>query len=87
MALLLPYSPELNPVEPVWLYLRERFLSLRDPRRHRGAMSPISVEIRWGRRRWLMMLCCLHDGLNGTVGLEPFSSVPGEQFGGWAADN
>jgi len=26
---LLPYSPELNPVERVWLYLRERFLSFR----------------------------------------------------------
>src|SRR3712207_456072 len=24
-----PYSPELDPVERVWLYLRERFLSLR----------------------------------------------------------
>jgi transposase len=24
-----PYSPELKPVERVWLYLRERFLSLR----------------------------------------------------------
>jgi transposase len=24
-----PYAPELNPVERVWLYLRERFLSLR----------------------------------------------------------
>ena len=24
-----PHSPELNPVERVWLYLRERFLSLR----------------------------------------------------------
>ena len=24
-----PYSPELNPVERVWLHLRERFLSLR----------------------------------------------------------
>jgi transposase len=24
-----PYSPELNPVERVWLYLRKRFLSLR----------------------------------------------------------
>jgi transposase len=24
-----PYSPELNPVERVWLYLRERFLSMR----------------------------------------------------------
>ena len=24
-----PYSPEFDPVERVWLYLRERFLSLR----------------------------------------------------------
>ena len=24
-----PYAPELNPVERVWLYLRERFLSFR----------------------------------------------------------
>lgn len=24
-----PYSPELNPAEPVWLYLRNRFLSFR----------------------------------------------------------
>lgn len=24
-----PYSPELNPVERVWLYMRERFLSVR----------------------------------------------------------
>lgn len=24
-----PYAPELNPVERIWLYLRERFLSLR----------------------------------------------------------
>lgn len=29
LAVLPPYSPELNPVERVWLYLRERFLSLR----------------------------------------------------------
>ena len=29
LALLPPYSPELNPVERVWLYRRERFLSLR----------------------------------------------------------
>jgi transposase len=28
-VLLPPYSPELNPVERVWLYLKERFLSLR----------------------------------------------------------
>jgi transposase len=24
-----PYAPELNPVERVWLYLKERFLSHR----------------------------------------------------------
>ena len=29
LAVLAPYSPELNPVERVWLSLRERFLSLR----------------------------------------------------------
>ena len=29
VTLLPPYSPELNPVERVWLYLRERFLSFR----------------------------------------------------------
>ncbi len=29
LALLPPYSPELNPPERVWLYLRERSLSLR----------------------------------------------------------
>ena len=28
LVALPPYSPELNPVERVWLYLRERFLSL-----------------------------------------------------------
>src|SRR4028119_2041167 len=31
-----PYSPELNPVERVWLYLRERFLSQRAPDGYRG---------------------------------------------------
>ncbi len=29
LILLPPYSPELNPVERVWLYLRERYLSHR----------------------------------------------------------
>ncbi len=29
LAPLPPYSPELNPVERVWLFLRERFLSFR----------------------------------------------------------
>lgn len=28
-VILPPYSPELNPVERVWLYLRERYLSFR----------------------------------------------------------
>ncbi|WAJ31400.1 IS630 family transposase [Antarcticirhabdus aurantiaca] len=30
LVTLPPYSPELNPVERLWLYLRERFLSLRE---------------------------------------------------------
>ena len=29
LVVLPPYSPELDPVERVWLHLRERFLSLR----------------------------------------------------------
>jgi len=29
LVALPPYCPELNPVERVWLYLKERFLSLR----------------------------------------------------------
>jgi hypothetical protein len=29
LIFLPPYSPNLNPVERIWLYLRERFLSLR----------------------------------------------------------
>ena len=34
-----PYSPELNPVERVWLYLRERFLSLRVFADHRAIVA------------------------------------------------
>ena len=34
-----PYSPELNPVERVWLYLRERFLSLRVFRDYRAIVD------------------------------------------------
>ena len=29
LIFLPPYAPQLNPVERIWLYLRERFLSLR----------------------------------------------------------
>ena len=29
LIFLPPYAPKLNPVERIWLYLRERFLSLR----------------------------------------------------------
>jgi len=29
LLILPPYSPELNPIERIWLYLRERHLSLR----------------------------------------------------------
>jgi transposase len=31
LVLLSPYAPQLNPVERVWLYLRERHLSHRLP--------------------------------------------------------
>ena len=34
-----PYSPELNPVERIWLYLRERFLSLRVLKDHRAIVD------------------------------------------------
>jgi hypothetical protein len=34
-----PYSPESNPVERVWLYLRERFLSLRAFADHRAIVD------------------------------------------------
>jgi transposase len=37
------HSPELNPVERIWLYLRERFLSLRflpDTEAHRRGVLP-----------------------------------------------
>ena len=37
--------------------------------RRPGRAMSLSVEIRGAGRRWLMMLCCLHDGFNGTVGL------------------
>lgn len=34
-----PYSPELNPSERAWLYLRERFLSLRVFRDYRAIVD------------------------------------------------
>jgi transposase len=36
-----PYSPELNPVERVWLYLRKRFLSHRVLGDYRGILDAI----------------------------------------------
>ena len=42
-----PYSPELNPVERVWLYLRERFLSLRVFRDYRAIVDACCVA--WNR--------------------------------------
>ena len=42
LALLPPYSPELNPVERVWLYLRERFLSLRVLTTPRPSSTPVA---------------------------------------------
>ena len=37
------YSPELNPVERVWLYLRERFLSLRVFRDYRAIVDACCI--------------------------------------------
>ena len=42
-----PYSPELNPVERVWLYLRERFLSLRVFADHRAVVDACCAA--WNR--------------------------------------
>ena len=42
-----PYSPELNPVERVWLYLRERFLSLRVFRDYRAIVDACCTA--WNR--------------------------------------
>ena len=42
-----PYSPELNPVERVWLYLRERFLSLRVFADHRAIVDACCAA--WNR--------------------------------------
>jgi transposase len=42
-----PYSPELNPVERVWLYLRERFLSLRVFRDYRAIVDACCIA--WNR--------------------------------------
>ena len=37
------YSPELNPIERVWLYLRERFLSHRIHLTTRTSLMPLVV--------------------------------------------
>jgi hypothetical protein len=42
-----PYSPELNPVERVWLYLRERCLSLRVFAGHRAIVDACCLA--WNR--------------------------------------
>jgi transposase len=42
-----PYAPELNPVERVWLYLRERFLSLRVFRDYRAIVDACCIA--WNR--------------------------------------
>jgi hypothetical protein len=42
-----PYSPQLNPVERVWLYLRERFLSLRVFRDYRAIVDACCAA--WNR--------------------------------------
>ena len=44
-----PYSPELNPVERVWLYLKERFLSLRLHNDYKAIVAAASKA--WKRLR------------------------------------
>ena len=67
-----PYSPELNAIERLWLYLRERFLSHRlwptydhNPRRllprldHRPRRSrpdPLAMQLRLGKGRHLVWM-------------------------------
>ena len=45
---LLPYAPELNPVEQVWAYLRVNFLS------HRACCEIAGVEVMEGQERCRM---------------------------------
>ncbi len=50
-----PYSPELNPVERVWLYLRERFLSFRLYQGEQAivdALCAIAMRYVCARRSW-----------------------------------
>jgi transposase len=44
-----PYSPELNPVERVWLYLKQRFLSLRLLNDYQAIVAAASKA--WNRLR------------------------------------
>jgi transposase len=36
-----PYSPELNPVERIWLHLRERYLSHRVPADYAAVLNAV----------------------------------------------
>ena len=47
-----PYSPELNPVERVWLYLKERFLSLRLHNDYTAIVAATSKAWKRLRRDW-----------------------------------
>lgn len=53
-----PYAPELNPVERVWLYLRERYLSHRVHADYDAILDNVSAAWRQLTTERLQSLCC-----------------------------
>ena len=53
-----PYAPELNPVERVWLYLRERHLSHRVHAGYDAILNEVSAAWRQLTTERLQFLCC-----------------------------
>ena len=74
---LLPYSPELNAIEKVWQYVRDRDLSVRlfpgtraivDPRC--DALNSLLAEI--GRTRSLMDFERAHGSIHSALGMDGY---------------
>jgi transposase len=53
-----PYAPELNPVERVWLYLRERYLSHRVHADYDAILDDVSAAWCQLTTKRLQSLCC-----------------------------
>ena len=68
-----PYSPELNPVERVWEYLRDRWLS------HRW------LSHRWLSHRWLSHRWLSHRWLSHRVLAGGYAAVPKAARAAWNA--